>query len=321
MFGRVKKIIYKYTSFGKTRYLNFLYRYDMNKYIKHSGMNESNIEIMAAKMRILSHAIEKGMSLPNCRQGFGKDKIVEMVKLYEEYSKNATMGDTQVLALVRATILGYVNFQEQYNVDTSFIPKKFREPLNEQIHFGIEHIKGGTGTDFANIAKARHSLRDYSDIVIDKEVIIEAVSLAQTAPSACNRQATHVYACLSSKKIDEIIKMHGGIRGFGKPSVIFAITGDLNMYQNEYERNTVFVDGGIFLMNFLYALDSFGIASCPIIWGAEPGNDTKLSQLLSIPETHKIISLVTAGYYPKGDIKVTVSPKRNTSSVLKFVEK
>lgn len=36
-------------------------------------------------------------------------------------------------------------------------------------------------------------------------------------------QATRVYACINSHKIDEIMKMHGGLNGFDKPSVIFAV--------------------------------------------------------------------------------------------------
>ena len=59
------------------------------------------------------------------------------------------------------------------------------------------------------------------------------------------------------EKIMKIIALHGGMRGFDIPGAIFVITGDLRLYQNEYERNTLFVDGGIFLMNLLYALDYF----------------------------------------------------------------
>ena len=114
--------------------------------------------------------------------------------------------------------------------------------------------------------------------------------------------------------------MHGGLNGFDFPAVIFVVTGDLTLYQNEYERNTVFVDGGIFLMNLLYSLEQFQIAACPIIWGAEPDNDQKLYKLLDIPESQEIISLVAAGNFPDGEVKVACSYKRPTETILHIVE-
>lgn len=320
MLGKIKELIYKHTKFGKTRYLKFLYRYDMQKYIANSGMNEMSVENLATQMRILCHAIEKGLSLPECKQGFGKEKIQKLIELYNSYSITETKEDSQVLLVVRSTILEYINFHEMNNVDVSFIPQVFRKPLSEPVESGVIHVEGKKHTNFHEIARSRHSLRYYANARVSKEDIYEAVTLAQTAPSACNRQSTRVFACLDEDKIQEIIKRHGGIKGFGKPSVIFAITGDLILYQNEYERNTIFVDGGIFLMNFLYALDSCGIAACPVIWGGEPSNDEWLSALLRIPKTHKIISLITAGYFPEGKVKVAVSPKRETHSILRFIE-
>lgn len=137
--------------------------------------------------------------------------------------------------------------------------------------------------------------------------------------SACNRQATRIYACMNDSKIIQIMKMHGGFNGFEKPAVIFAVAGDLSLYQNEYERNTVYVDGGIFIMNLLYSLNAFDILSCPIIWGSEPDMDNKLECLLGIPHSQKVISLVAAGY-PKGEeYKAALSAKRDVEKILYFV--
>ena len=89
--------------------------------------------------------------------------------------------------------------------------------------------------------------------------------------------------------------------------------------QNEYERNTVFVDGGIFLVNLLYALNHYQIAACPVIWGAEPDNDRHIYKLLEIPQSHEIISLIAAGAFPEGRVKAARSFKRPTDTIMHFV--
>ena len=49
-----------------------------------------------------------------------------------------------------------------------------------------------TTADFRAFAQSRHSVRWFSDATVDLGVIKQAISIAQTAPSACNRQATRV---------------------------------------------------------------------------------------------------------------------------------
>ena len=321
MLRKIKTLLLQNTKYGKSRYLNFLYRYDMQRYLTHSCMNEQNVENAATHMRILVHAIEKGMSLSNVKAGFGKEKIEELIKLYQSYEQQPDKKDEQVLALVRSSVRAYAEYQSSVGGDVSFIPNYFLELCREQpIITGAIELERKNAIDFSDVAKQRHSARSYSEERIEFECIYQAVQLAQTAPSACNRQATHIYVCQSEKHIKEIFKLHGGLKGFDIPSAIFVVTGDLNLYQSEYERNTVFVDGGIFLMNFLYALDFYQIGACPVIWGAEPDNDKLLYDLLGIPRSHEIISLVVAGKLPDREIKVARSFKRPTDTILHIVE-
>lgn len=69
----------------------------------------------------------------------------------------------------------------------------------------------------SDFAKSRHSLRYYGSGSIQIETIEKSISLAQTAPSACNRQPVHVFACTNTEKIEMIMSFHGGIKGFGRP--------------------------------------------------------------------------------------------------------
>lgn len=320
MLEKIKQTIYRCLGIEQTRYLNFLYRYDMKNYLHYSCMSEENREAMATEIRILSHTIEKAMSLPDCRLGFGKAKITRLIELCEAYGSKAEIKDPQALKLANSVIHEYLKFNTRNGYEITFLPEKYmRNNTEDDIASGVMYVQAKDKTDFETIAKSRHSVRYYSDREIDINDIRRAVEIAQTAPSACNRQSVHVYACVDKDKIGQIMEMHGGVRGFGTPGVIFAIAGNLNLYQGEYERNTVFVDGGIFVMNMLYALEAVGMVSCPIIWGSEPTNDDKLIDILGISRSHKVVSLIMAGYPVQPEYRVAVSAKRELHDILHVV--
>ncbi len=315
MIKKIKNYLLQNTDYGKTRYLNYLYQYDLKQFYKNSLMDSNDGYTLATRIRLLSHAIEKGLSLPNPRQGFGKEKLMELIALDKEYSLCEIKEDTQIHDLVLATVQAYAGFQRKHNMDISFIPSEYTENKINSVCVGTKEYEI-KANNFAELAHSRHSAREFSDKAVSNETILDVIRLAQTAPSACNRQSIRVYACTNDGKKAQIMSMHGGLKGFDKPGVIFAITGDLHLYQNEFERNTVFVDGGIFIMNLLYSLSSYGMLSCPIIWGSEPDMDGKLKALLDICDSHKIIALVVAGY-PKGSkYTATLSPKRKTEDIV-----
>lgn len=317
MFGKIKDFLRSHTQFGKTRYLNFLYRYDQTRYFAHSGMDKQDAETLAAEMRLLVHALEKGLSVEHPKHGFGKEKVLRLLTLLEKYESSPQNPDPQAVVSAKAVIGNYAQYKLSHGEDVSFIPEKLI--LSNSIS-GVQLFKRNPSIDFASVAINRHSLRTFGSIPISKDSIENAVKLAQTAPSACNRQSTHVFACLNADKITMIKQRHGGLSGFSNLNSLLVVTGNLRLYQNEYERNTVFVDCGIFLMNLLYSLDAHNIASCPIIWGAEPDNDRFLYDLLDIPESHEIISLIAIGSFPERDVLVPRSLKRDTETILHFCD-
>ena len=222
MFGKIKQYIYNKTKFGRTRYLNYLYQYDLKQYFDNSLMGIGEEKKLATQIRLLAHAIEKGFSLSEPKPGFGKKKIIELIDLYEKYKLYKNPEDDQIKDVVFATLNAYIQFQKSNNVDISFIPEQYQQNGKNDIKAGTAYYTLLENNNFAEIAYARHSSRCFSKKSVNEYTIKEVIKLAQTAPSACNRQATRVYACINSHKIDEIMKMHGGLNGFDKPSVIFA---------------------------------------------------------------------------------------------------
>lgn len=310
MLGKLKDYLREHTDFGKSRYLNFLYRYDMGRYLQYGGKENKD---PATELRLLAHALEKGLSVTQDRVDFGKEKALRLLAL-TELCENSQ--DSQSKALGQSVLAAYRDFRVEKGLDVSFLP----DTLEKKLAGGAVDYTPMTLDGFEIVAHGRHSIRCFAPGAVDMDALTAAVALAQTAPSACNRQSSRVYVCTAPEKIGKIMARHGGTRGFSNTGAILALTGELGLFTSEYERNAVFVDGGIFLMNLLYSLQCKGLGACPVIWGAEPDNDDFLYRLLGIPKSEEIISLVMVGNLPQGVVRIPASQKRNTGDILKIVE-
>lgn len=303
------------------KYIDCCFERDAMLYTKNSGLQGDTLPIIAAKIRILSHTIEKALSLSDCRADFGKAKVAELISMYQVY-KDSNGKDDDAIAMVKSIIHTYAAFRASNGLDISFIPQELTNPQETNVTSGAMPFLS-TARDFEtfdHIAHSRHSIRNFSHENVLEKDIVKAVKMAQTAPSACNRQATRIYAITDKAKIDQLKQRHGGIRTFGQPGVIFAITQNLNLYTSEYERNTWLVDGGIFCMNLLYALNSVGIVNCPVIWGGMDDEDKFLSELTGIPDNERTVILVVGGYAPEEEVKTPCSPKRPVEDILIIVD-
>lgn len=324
MLNSLKKYLRSHTKYGKSRYLNFLFQYDMERYFRYSSMNRNSDEVQTeAEIRLLIHSIEKALSLPSVRPGFGREKIEALLQKYGSYcSFENRQNAREIDALVFGALHAYISFQRNscpdFNLD--FIPSHFRDvQANDFVGVSSDSSCDFSDLTFFDFAKSRHSLRYYGSTPVQIETIKKAVSLAQTAPSACNRQSAHVFACINAEKIEKIMSFHGGIKGFGHPQAILAVAGTLGSYTSEYERNTVYVDCGIFSMNLLYALHYYGLATCPIIWGSEPDNDKKIRQVLGIPESETVALLITVGSYPSDVYRFAKAQRKGINSILDII--
>src|SRR5690554_4399284 len=71
----------------------FLFSYgfrDMSLFLKYSSiLSESNNQSkLIARISMAYHGIEKGLTMPNRRLGFGKEGVLRVVSLCESYVKN-----------------------------------------------------------------------------------------------------------------------------------------------------------------------------------------------------------------------------------------
>lgn len=314
MLEGIKQILtFLSTSHRFLRYLTFHDFSRMTKYMAFSGEKRKT-----AELRILCHSIEKAFAIHRTKRDFGATKVRSIIKILQA---NRETIDPWLFDYAKDILAAYYVYRCQEGLDASFIPHEF---ISTSGHgkctqmYGAEQIS--QADCFEHFARSRHSSRFFGKEPVSSDLIKRAIGIAQTAPSACNRQSTTVYAVTNKHKIQQIMDMHRGTSGIEKPAVLMVLTGDLGYYINEYERHTVFYDGGIFAMNLLYSLHSFKLATIPIIWGSIPENDSKLRLICHIPNNETIVGLILAGHFPAQPFPVAQSRRKPLDRVLKIIE-
>lgn len=290
-------------------------------YYKNSscGDEDEKVQVVCYKLRILTHVIEKGLSLPYVRKGFGKDKVKQLVELLDDYiSIKDNSYDEDAFLNALAALQTYVENAEENECDISFVDMtKYAEYMDEKISCGIEWFepsKEETSMTFEELAKNRHSIRGFSDKKVPEESVQKAIKLAQTAPSACNRQATRIIHIQDRELCEKILGIQGGSKGHSVTEVML-IASDLDLYHYMSEMNTPYIDGGIFLMNLLYALTYYGIGTCPLIWEDYGEKGKKLRELIKVPENLHIVAVVQIGMYPEEKCKYAISNRRKFEDI------
>lgn len=171
----------------------------------------------------------------------------------------------------------------------------------------------------ATFLESRHSVRSYDpDRPVDRAVIEEAVRLAGTAPSVCNRQAARAYYFDDRADIARVLSVHEGSAGFGKllPG-LFVVTYDLRAFEAPRERNQGWIDGGLFAMTLLLSLHGLGLGAIPLNWSRRNEASDLLREKAAIPEHENIVMLVGVGH-PAPEHRVARSARRPLAQVLRI---
>ena len=92
----------------------------------------------------------------------------------------------------------------------------------------------------------------------------------------------------------------------------------ISSFYDPFERNQLYVEGGIFACALVEALHYYGIASCILQNGERRNMQKQLRKVCSnIPQSEKIIMFIAIGYY-KEEITYAVSNRKDVDEVLKI---
>jgi hypothetical protein len=171
------------------------YMGDMKRYLKyaHTMAKDEKIddlETIEARLFIEFHSLEKGLSLPNTRAGFGKQKVKKLIGLLQRYKERGFPQNRAAYLGAVGALREYVAFSEDKGIDVG----EFREFVKDLLNDSTGDSQGGTlqitreemfnsmNSSFDVLSAKRHSIRDFSDVPVDEDLLMKAVSMQLVLP-------------------------------------------------------------------------------------------------------------------------------------------
>lgn len=308
--------------FSKAQYFKALlgqYWYDARRFDRHRMRIDGRAGDRQLRGRLLqkAHSIEKGLSLPDIRLGFGDGAFAAIEQCLPLVRARAWAADDTALKKLRGALSRYVDLHRDRGRDELPNVGRARRILEAlpgpgeggTISLERTDVQSRAQGDFAALALSRHSLRIFAPGAPDRAAILDAVALAGRSPSVCNRQSGRVHLVTDARLSETILKIQGGNSGFtDQIRGVLIVTADLSVFETPGERNQCYVDGGLFAMSLLYALHYKGVGACSLNWSATAAKDMALRAAVRLPDEETVIMLIGIGAMPER-FHVAASPR------------
>jgi nitroreductase len=177
----------------------------------------------------------------------------------------------------------------------------------------------GAAMHFTTLIETRKSVRSYiKGSVPPRKSIEEAVRLAALAPSSCNRQPFKFYVFEEEDVVESIARLAGGARSFaeGLPALAMLV-GSTSVSPSPGDRHLMYIDGSLAAMNFMLALESMGISSCPINWPDNRKPEKALRKMVHLEPFERVVMLMAMGR-AKDNSLVACSVRKEVEELVKF---
>lgn len=308
------------------------YILDLRRYHRHTnfGFNsDSSQRMKLSEIAKYYHIIEKGLTMPDTRFGFGALVIERIIGYCNTYlDKGYDANEIEFLHAINV-LNEYLAFHKQKDVDIephlSVMITKLTNRVtgswsaSGQPKSSPEDFFAYVNSPFEEFALNRHTVRHFSDRDIDVDILIKCVKIAQKSPSACNRQPNGVVIVKDKTIINEILKLQSGNRGFGHLSnTLLVVTSDISVFSRSLEKFGPHFNSGMFSMSLIYALHHYCIGNCALNWSTSYEKDKALRSLLNIADNEYITLIIACGYPPK-EFNYPSSPRRLTEQIYKVV--
>ena len=274
---------------------------------------------------IKAHALEKGMSIGSVRYGFGKQKAFSILNDLPRYIKYG--GDKIFVEECCAIIERYIEFNEAGKADMTDVIKAYEDfigkfnaellPYGGILEFNHKDLIEKEHAPFDEFSQYRYAIRDFDSTPIAKENIEKALKLTERTPTACNRQSHKIHIFLDKEKKDKICSLQGGCKGiYEDMQGAILVCEDLTGYSSA-ETNLPYVDGSLYAMNLMYALNYYDIATIPLTMGHKAHKNIHILKEMGIGLNEVPVLLIGIGSY-KGKWKVAQSHRKSWKEYVTF---
>lgn len=295
------------------------FAYDRQQFLQHAGALHLDRKSAAVAEIVMGyHVLEKGLTMPHRRLGFGRGAVLHLVNLISDFERRFGLTDAQVrhaVGVLRAYWDLHCETQHEMPRLGAFLAEHAALPAACEPHLSRNEFYKDRDASFPAFAASRHVVRHFSGL-ISRDRVASAVELALTAPSACNRQPARVHVIDDHQLRDRLFELQKGTRGFGQDAdKVLVVTVDLSAIRWSWERHDAYVNGGIFVMNLCYALHYQKIAHCILHWSVPPEADRQAHELLGIPSNEALVQVLACGEAPE-EFDVAASPRVSLAHVM-----
>lgn len=306
-----------------------MYLQDMNRYLKHSRTLGSDTRDKIIGAIVLQyHVIEKGLTMPEPKLGFGQERIILLCRDCLKYIDENGYDDAQVNHAI-GVVLEYEEFHRgnDFILDekvTDLITQlrnsnKGKIEKTKQIRTTKTEYFKHINSPFPEFSDSRASVRNYMRKELPLIRIQKALEIARNTPSACNRQSWRTHIFMDKQMIARLLEAQGGNRGFGHlTDKLIVVTGEIGVFCYTNERYQVYIDGGMYAMNLLYALHSNEIAACIMNCSFDYEKELYIKKSGNIKESEVLIAMIACGIPPE-EFMIAASPRYGTDRTNTYI--
>lgn len=273
------------------------------------------------------HRIEKGLLMENRKPLFALDYIAETV---EEYLKIRQHNPTSsVLDWADDVLTSYFGVVAEHPT-VSMARQKFNlnktKPIDCKLEF-IPFVSKPFNQDelpliaslFGQLVHHRKSVRVFEkEKIPSRQLIDQAVALANQSPSSCNRQPYQFLFFDDKNLVSKLSEIPGGTKGFsaGIP-MLCVVVGQMDVSPSPGDKHLMYVDGSLAAMTLMLALESLGLSSCPINWPDNADIEKKFRKHVPLKPYERPLMMIAIGYAHQEGL-VAFSKRKGLDEIRKY---
>ncbi len=165
---------------------------------------------------------------------------------------------------------------------------------------------------FIDLAKKRYSVRNYKEIPVEKEKILQVIEAARIAPSAVNFQPWHFIVVTTEEMKSRIAETYPR-DWFRKAPAIIVVCGDhSSSWKRKDGKDHCDIDVAIAVEHMTLAAADMGLGTCWVC----AFDAAKCHQILNLPDNLEVIALLPIGY--PADDEVPQKKRKSINEIISW---
>ena len=292
------------------------------KHIKEAKRSKASLYTLIRN----THRLEKGLLMRPRRDVFALDFIVETMDNFENLYKFEDCKSSSQIKWSHDVLNEYfkvtgshVQLDKQRNRFNTITSTSDSQIISSIPYKRSEENRPNLSFDeFYKLTRFRRSVRWFLNKPVDRNLLDKALSAANQAPSACNRQPFEYRVLDDAELVRKAVKIPMGTAGYGHAIPVFiVIVGNLDAYFDERDRHVIYIDASLSSMSFMLALETLGLSSCAVNWPDVEHKEREMHSLLDLKDYQRPIMCMAVGY-PDPEGMVAFSEKRQLDSIRRY---